>query len=530
MINKVTLNGVEVPGIIRDTFHYRAQMGSSGALRIGGVYGSYIEFDYFLPSAVTIGKGDVLKYYQIVDVDKSFNPTTPSRALFINDFVVVEVSAGNKQIHIVAYDYTVNLNVDFSKRLKELESSFPMSIKDLVAEAETVAGVRSDYTDPYLPTAIASILDFEIQYFYADGITVRDIFNYVSEITGTIAICFGVGNVPNYIAMAGLTGGPINSNHWYEFLQYIVSPDSADYSRMSTGFNPHTILQYNVWYKENGLEKKSISSVYDGVKVVTSSGRLFAEYNSVSTPQNIYYITRNVLIDNVISTGSYTVSQFAYYLYGTVNVPDRNGYQYVPTKVKVFPFRFPYQIGGIAYVVDTNGNITYFTIMSIDLSDSEVILEGYGHVDTETGYGTNYGTADEEQTLLTSQINSLFSIVEELAQRRITELWSNSNTTSSFSAQTVLLSESMSDFDYLLISYAFSTSSQDFSTQLIPVSEIYDDAREFSLRINAATYNRTGARNLTAISDTEIKFLAASYNTSTANGYVIPANIYGIKL
>lgn len=515
MINKVTLNGVEVPGIIRDTFHYRAQCGASGPYRVGGVYGSYIEFDYFTPSEVTISLGDVLKYSQVVDISKSLAPST-ARTIPVNDFTVKEVRVSNKSTHIVAYDSVIKLNTDFSKRLKALESSFPMSLLDLVSEAATVANVYTDIIT-ILQTWMHNI---EFNYFYVDGITCRDIFSYATEILGRLAYCPRGANSISTTPFWEQT-----STYWNATSSYIIAPDDADYSSGSH-------YKYNVWYKENSLEKFGRPAQYDGAKIVGSNGQTLGVYNDVTTPTKIYYITGNLLIDNIsYFPGGRTYDDLAEEIWnGVTGTFDAQFLHFEPTRVKLFPFCCPFYAGQFAAVVDTSGNKHTIPIMSFDFSESEVVIEGFGRDDAETGYGTNYSTADEDQTLLTSQINSLFSIVEELAQRRITELWSNSNTTSSFSAQTVLLSESMSDFDYLLISYAFSTSSQDFSTQLIPVSEIYDDAREFSLRINAATYNRTGARNLTATSDTEIKFLAASYNTNTANGYVIPANIYGIKL
>lgn len=114
---------------------------------------------------------------------------------------------------------------------------------------------------------------------------------------------------------------------------------------------------------------------------------------------------------------------------------------------------------------------------------------------------------------------------------RKAELWSNSDPTSSFAAQTVNLSDSVTNYDFLLVTYAFSTGSQDFSSVLIPVSEIYTNAAQYNLNINAGANNRTGNRKINVPTATTATFGTAAYNGSaSSNGNVIPLAIYGIKL
>lgn len=110
-------------------------------------------------------------------------------------------------------------------------------------------------------------------------------------------------------------------------------------------------------------------------------------------------------------------------------------------------------------------------------------------------------------------------------------LWSNNSPASTFAEQTITLSDNMTNYDLLLIDYIFSTSAQDHATQLISVGILFGTAQSFSLRINAATYNRTGARNFYGMTNAnQIHFEGASYNTSSNNGYAIPYRIIGIKL
>ena len=399
MINKVTLGGNAVPGIIRDTFHYHAQSGASGAFRLGGVFGSYIEFDYFTPSAVTLTVGDLISYYQTVDVDRNFDPITPSRDIFINSFVVKEIAQGNKRAHVIAYDDAVKLDVDFSQLLKSLEPQFPMTVYDLLNQAANYAGVNTNMLNA-IPVYVSMLAT--VEYFYADGITARDIFGYISELYGGNCYC----SSPGYI-FASNYDITEPADTWRNSNEYIISPDSEDYSNL-------TYYKYNAWYKENGLERGVQPVAYDGVRIVSSSGVTLGEYYANNDPQKIYYITGNLIVDNISSFGgSYTFDDFASEFYTLLN-DTFNTRNFVPTKATLFPFRFPYFVGRIATSVDVNGVKAPFPIQSLDLTGSDVVIEGFGGVDEEYGYGSNYTTADKNITLSQSQLNTLFNAVNTI--------------------------------------------------------------------------------------------------------------------
>lgn len=142
-----------------------------------------------------------------------------------------------------------------------------------------------------------------------------------------------------------------------------------------------------------------------------------------------------------------------------------------------------------------------------------------------------------------STIDDMASLIRTIPQGggggSMDTLWTNTSPSSSFSAKEININDhdvGADVYDFLLIDYIFSTSAQDHSTLLVAVSDLAVTGREYSLRINAASYNRTGARNFrfvysgTTINYAKLYFAGASYNTSSNNGYVIPYKIYGIKL
>ena len=519
MINKVTLNGVAVPGIIRDTFHYNGQCGSAGAFRFGSVSAEYIEFDYFTPSAVTISMGDVLEYFWTVDVDVDFNPTTPTD-LSMGKYTVVEVVASRKRTHIVAYGYTLNLKKDFSARLKSLENSFPLRITDILNEIATVSGLQWIKVYP-----LPSFFSKKINYFYVDGITCREVLSYIAELFGSVCNVYtrtldGAGCFE--IQWGYGSGGD----------RYIIAPDDSDYSYIDPNQPHYPIFGVNVWYKENGLEKKPVPTPYDGVKIISSNGAVLGKYDSVATPSNYYYVAGNLIADNFYNFSSSDYDGIASNIYTclgdfvSTNI-SQNSYSIVPTKVRLFPFRSFYQCQGRAFVVDTDGNITAFYIMNLDITEDAALLECYGNVESETGYNTSYGTVDEQQTLLTSQINAIFTALDNLQPKKDV-LWTNTAPTSSFGAQQVPLDESASDYDFLMFVYYWDTGNNDISTKTFPVSML--SSAGGMLDIVRLNQNRTGGRTFTLDSDTEVTFSGAQFNGTSNNSYAIPAEIIGIKL
>ncbi len=120
----------------------------------------------------------------------------------------------------------------------------------------------------------------------------------------------------------------------------------------------------------------------------------------------------------------------------------------------------------------------------------------------------------------------------------MTKLWENSSPSSSFAAQSVTLSDDWSNYDFILISYIFSTGTQDYATLVIPMDNAH--GKDWAMRVGAGSNNRNGGRQANFVQTgtggipsghgDRISFGAATYNTSTNNSYVIPAAVYGIKL
>lgn len=100
----------------------------------------------------------------------------------------------------------------------------------------------------------------------------------------------------------------------------------------------------------------------------------------------------------------------------------------------------------------------------------------------------------------------------------MTLLWSNPSPTSTFAAQTVTLSESLNNYDYLCLDYYFD--STDISTHRL----LYSLAHNYSNSIFGIDYRY---RQVT-INDTTVAFsIDPNFRDTTHN---IPIAIYGVKV
>ena len=121
------------------------------------------------------------------------------------------------------------------------------------------------------------------------------------------------------------------------------------------------------------------------------------------------------------------------------------------------------------------------------------------------------------------------------ATLKSTTLWSNPNPSSSFSAQTVTLSQSMANFDYIRIRFQYSTSNTEqwnviYSVAGLDGNTVSMGARKYdSSSINDMRYRAVnGASNTTVAFTNSVQHTSSSQSTSAA--YIIPYSIEGLKL
>ena len=102
-------------------------------------------------------------------------------------------------------------------------------------------------------------------------------------------------------------------------------------------------------------------------------------------------------------------------------------------------------------------------------------------------------------------------------------LWTNSNPSTSFAAQTVSLDLSGYDAVYILARNVPVTDTQNSLVSMLALK-----GQASSLVVTSRLSNNTGARRFTA-TDTGVAFEYCGYNGQTNNDVLVPYKIYGIK-
>ena len=175
------------------SFHYVEQVNEESNLRYGSVISSYIEAEVYGDLASAVSEGEELTYYQVFDTDNSFNPLSGGQTneIKIGVFTATVAIPSKTTYKFHAYDNISKLDVDFSATLKEQQSNFPMSVANLVSLVASLTGVTFNISQ--CPLHYYGN-DVQINQFYSDGITARQIISYVAEVSSCNIYC-----LPNYL-------------------------------------------------------------------------------------------------------------------------------------------------------------------------------------------------------------------------------------------------------------------------------------------------------------------------------------------
>ncbi len=137
----------------------------------GAACAACAEVELWAPhDAVQIQAGEE---FALSRLDTDLGSETP-----VGIFVAEQPTKASANVYrLDAYDRMIRLDQDFSPWLRDHQADFPMPISNLVAAACEVCGVELvDGTMDGLPNA-----DYQVQFFYGDGITGRQIIQWAGE-------------------------------------------------------------------------------------------------------------------------------------------------------------------------------------------------------------------------------------------------------------------------------------------------------------------------------------------------------------
>lgn len=119
-----------------------------------------------------------------------------------------------------------------------------------------------------------------------------------------------------------------------------------------------------------------------------------------------------------------------------------------------------------------------------------------------------------------------------------TQLWANSSPTSNYTSETVTLSQSMTNFDYLLFNFRVSTTVGTPIKFIVDVSEFKEWVKgsypsvEFRASLKNTSSANNASRGVQYVSNTSVYITSNQYvnSSGTAPSWMIPVSIQGLKL
>ena len=418
MRNQLVVNSATVNYIKQGSFRYVEQVAQDGlGLRFGSAYASYIEGEaYYKPDGTSeINDGDVIVYNQILDVDSDFVPLGGGNTYThtIGIFTVKKVVRGKKSYFFSAYDNLDALNINFSTTLYSNRNNFPMTINAFLELVRDTALNNYGITVNISECTAYNMLnpnDQLINYFYADGLTIRDILMYFADLTLQYIKCDANGIV--HFKRYSTSSDSGTSAYWKNSDRYIISPtDQVAYTGTAIiNGSPQTVNLVPVFYKQDGLEREAYSFETTTV-LYTKDINGKSLWSVVMTPQhNPYAIQKNILIGNMLLTNG--INNLCVPGWNALQTLTTN-YSISPVEVHLFPFRNPFNAGQIlTHIEDVAGNRFSSVVMKMEQTDSEVIITCSG---TETYYTSaleNYD-ADDDAASLNVALNSLATEVSD---------------------------------------------------------------------------------------------------------------------
>ena len=399
-------------------------------LRPGCVSSAYIEVVVYGAQSDAPSSGEPLKYYQ---VDANGFET------FIGTFYAEPSIQSRNTYSFVAFDVVDKLNVGFSERLLAIQVDFPMTLADLVTEACNVAGVQ-------LYTTNFPLHEVEIQSFWVEGITCRDILSYAAEIACRFVRC----DANEKIVF-----------EWYaEKEDYRIYPTSQNGSEVRIAYKQNG-LSYQAYSVPNAgcvavrpLNSENAAYIYpETVQAVTATDPLLngnvTLYNLVAvddgrggitlsgdftttdiqgnveidsegggSASNCLVISNNILLTNADSETMESVAEWIYTEMTTIPV-------YRPAKAELFPSENPFRAGDIVAVTDIQGISFVMPVMSMTVEQSVATVEATGNRSYDQDYGND--TSKQLQNLSNSivQIDRLKVGYAEIDQAVIGLLTAN---------------------------------------------------------------------------------------------------------
>lgn len=314
---------------------YTATVSSTTDLCPGAACAAKIEFTVWVQpgSSLAFTSGTRVKYYQ--------EDAGGSRTLVGTFWAVKPTKQSRNTYKVYAYDAVSKLDGIQSSWLRSIQSSFPMSLWVFAQAVAQQCGVTLESTE--LPRSA----DYQVQAFYSDNLTGRQLLSWVAE-----ASCTFLRATPS---------GGIEFAWYTTNTQMRISPDGQPVNGVQA-----------VAYRDGGLSYEDYqTATIDKVQIKQSDDDVGVIYPANETGTNALVIKGNLLLTTSSAELLQPVAQSIY--------TAMQGITYTPLKVSLFSNGVTFAPGQIVTVKDPQGNILQTYVMTVQQSGAKISLESTGN-------------------------------------------------------------------------------------------------------------------------------------------------------
>lgn len=335
---------------------YTATVSSTTDLCPGAACANKIEFEIWVQpgESLTITSGTQISYYRQ-------NLSTNDRTLVGTFWAVKPTRASRNTYKVYAYDAVSKLDGIQSTWLRSIQGNFPMSLWAFAQAVAQQCGVTLE------STALPRSGDYQVQAFYSDNLTGRQLLSWVAEASCTFLRATPDGGIEfSWYIENPVTGiFPDATEHW-------VALDLSGELLACADGSIWTYNQDTAAYRSGGLSYEEYSTaLIDKVQIKQSDDDVGVIYPPDETGQNALVIQGNLLLTTDTAAALQPVAQAIFETMQRIS--------YTPLKASLFSDGRVFAAGQIITATDPQGNALQAYLMTVQQQGGKISVECTGN-------------------------------------------------------------------------------------------------------------------------------------------------------
>lgn len=334
---------------------YTSTVSSTTDLCPGAACAGKIEFTVWVDPGASLcfTSGTRVQYYQQDD--------TGARTLVGTFWAVKPTKQTRNTYKVYAYDAVSKLDGIQSTWLRSIQDSFPMSLWAFAQAVAQQCGVPLESTE--LPRSG----DYQVQAFYSDNLTGRQMLQWVAEASCTFLRATPNGGIEFawYIPNAATGIFPDATEHW-------VALDLSGQILTCSDGSVWTYNQNTAAYRSGGLSYEEYSTaLLDKVQIKQTDDDVGVIYPADATESNALVIQGNLLLTTDTAAALQPVAQAIFETMQRIS--------YTPLNASLFSDGRAFAAGQIVTATDPQGNALQTYIMTVQQQGGKISVESTGN-------------------------------------------------------------------------------------------------------------------------------------------------------